>query len=141
MIKSIPLITKQGYFVPLIKFSINSRDVIGTIVKGQKAIRDIKLPEGYYVVWSGQFEEFSRTIRRLSISGLFVIFVLFLSLFILFRSLFYSIGPRTIIGNLLSPSITSETCKPAKVTDIDFIISSIDKPNIDTLNLSTSILK
>jgi len=134
-IKSIPLITKQGYFVPLIKFSINSRDVIGTIVKGQKAIRDIKLPEGYYVVWSGQFEEFSRTIRRLSISGLFVIFVLFLSLFIFNRSLINTLIVMSSIlfaafGGILSLFLARQ---PISVSAIVGFISII---GISILNVS-----
>ena len=43
-------------YIP-IKFSVTSKDLGGTVQKAQKEAAKIKLPEGYYLEWSGIFNE------------------------------------------------------------------------------------
>ncbi len=60
------------------------RSVIDDIRAGIE--REVKLPQGYYVVYGGQFESESDASRTLSFLGLFVIAGIFLLLFLAFRS-------------------------------------------------------
>ncbi len=59
------------------------RSVINDIRRGIE--RDVKLPQGYYVVYGGQFESESDATRTISFLGLFVIAGIFLLLFLAFR--------------------------------------------------------
>lgn len=64
----------------VISANVDDRDLRGAVTEIQKAIADnIKLPEGYYVAYGGQFEseaEASRTLALASIGALMVIFLL-----------------------------------------------------------------
>jgi Cu/Ag efflux pump CusA len=59
------------------------RSVINDIRAGTE--REVKLPQGYYVVYGGQFESESDATRTISFLGLFVIAGIFLLLFLAFR--------------------------------------------------------
>ncbi len=59
------------------------RSVINDIRAGIE--REVKLPQGYYVVYGGQFESESDATRTISFLGLFVIAGIFLLLFLAFR--------------------------------------------------------
>jgi CzcA family heavy metal efflux pump len=60
------------------------RSVIDDIREGIE--REVKLPQGYYVVYGGQFESESEATRTITLLGLFVIAGIFLLLFLAFRS-------------------------------------------------------
>jgi Cu/Ag efflux pump CusA len=60
------------------------RSVIDDIREGIE--REVKLPQGYYVVYGGQFESESDASRTISFLGLFVIAGIFLLLFLAFHS-------------------------------------------------------
>lgn len=64
----------------VISANVDDRDLRGAVTEIQKAIDDnIKLPEGYYVAYGGQFEseaEASRTLALASIGALLIIFLL-----------------------------------------------------------------
>ncbi|MGB9766252.1 MAG: efflux RND transporter permease subunit [Sulfurihydrogenibium sp.] len=107
-IKDIPIILQDGSFIPIskvaniyydtgasfiyrenyrryipIKFSVESKDLAGTVAKAQDAIKDVKLPEGYFITWSGQFEQMQQAFQRLKISIGFTLFVIVIVLFII----------------------------------------------------------
>lgn len=81
-------IYRENYkrYIP-IKFSVISEDLAGTVAKAQEKVQDIKLPEGYFIEWSGQFKSLVEALDRLVISGLVAVFALFIFLYIINRSI------------------------------------------------------
>ncbi|GBD04093.1 Cobalt-zinc-cadmium resistance protein CzcA [bacterium HR19] len=80
-------IYRENYkrYIP-IKFSVVSKDLAGTVKKAQDEVKDVPLPEGYFMEWSGQFKSLVEALRRLSFSGSLSIVALFTFLYILNRS-------------------------------------------------------
>ncbi len=110
-IANIPIVLPDGSFIPLsavadisfgtgasfiyreqykryipIKFSITSKDMAGTILKAQDAVKDIKLPEGYYMDWAGQFKSLVEALRRFILSGSLAIMSLLVFLYVITKS-------------------------------------------------------
>lgn len=110
-LKSLPIITEQGATVPLgevaevkvtdgppmiksenarpnvwIYVDIHDRD-LGGFVKDAKALLDkeLQLPAGYSLAWSGQFEYFERAAKRLSYVVPMTIGIIFILLFLAFK--------------------------------------------------------
>jgi len=81
-------IYRENYkrYIP-IKFSVISGDLAGTVAKAQEKVQDIKLPEGYFIEWAGQFKSLVEALHRLVISGLVAVFALFIFLYIVNRSI------------------------------------------------------
>ncbi|HTR41900.1 MAG TPA: CusA/CzcA family heavy metal efflux RND transporter [Pseudomonadales bacterium] len=54
-------------FIP-VKFSVRGRDLGGTVAEAQaRIVKNIKLPPGYRLVWSGEFEDLKNAQERLAI--------------------------------------------------------------------------
>ena len=110
-LKSLPIITEQGATVPLgevaevkvtdgppmiksenarpnvwVYVDIQDRD-LGGFVKDAKAMLDkeLQLPAGYSLAWSGQFEYFERAAKRLSYVVPMTIGIIFILLFLAFK--------------------------------------------------------
>ena len=110
-LKSLPIITEQGATVPLgevaevkvtdgppmiksenarpnvwVYVDIQDRD-LGGFVKDAKAIldKDLQLPAGYSLAWSGQFEYFERASKRLSYVVPMTLGIIFIMLFLAFK--------------------------------------------------------
>jgi CzcA family heavy metal efflux pump len=67
--------------------NVGDRDLRGVIEEIREGIeREVKLPQGYYVVYGGQFESESDASRTISFLGIFVVAGIFLLLFLAFRS-------------------------------------------------------
>ena len=66
---------------------------VGTYVKrAQKAVKDeLDLPEGYSVVWSGQYEYMERAAKRLKIVVPGTLVIIFLLLFFNFKNVTESV--------------------------------------------------
>jgi cobalt-zinc-cadmium resistance protein CzcA len=70
-----------------IKWSVRGRDMGGLVAEAMKKVdADVKLPDGYQVVWSGRFEDQQRALARLYIIVPLVIFIIFILLFGAFQS-------------------------------------------------------
>jgi cobalt-zinc-cadmium resistance protein CzcA len=68
--------------------NIGGRDIGGYVAEAQQRIaQNIKLPEGYYLVWGGQFENMERATGRLALIVPITIGAIFFLLFIMFNSL------------------------------------------------------
>jgi Cu(I)/Ag(I) efflux system membrane protein CusA/SilA len=62
-------------------------DITGYVRKAKKLIADdVKMPAGYYLVWSGQYQYIERASKRLMVMIPFTIFIVFLLLYISTRS-------------------------------------------------------
>jgi cobalt-zinc-cadmium resistance protein CzcA len=94
--------------------NVSGRDIGGYVAEAQAAIaRDVKLPEGYYLVWGGQFENMQRAMARLSLIVPVTIAAIFFLLFTLFNSLRYAsliitVLPFASIGGLIALFVTGE---------------------------------
>jgi len=95
-----------------VKFSVRDRDLGSTIAEAQKNVaQNIKLPTGYSIGWTGEFENQVRATKRLgdmvpiSLIGIFVL------LFILFGNIKDSLlvlanVPFAIIGGIIALHVT-----------------------------------
>jgi Cu(I)/Ag(I) efflux system membrane protein CusA/SilA len=80
--------TENGRLAAYIYVDITGRDLGGYVADAQKAVAArIKLPPGYSVGWSGQFEYLQRAEARMKIVVPFTLLVIFLLLYLNFRTL------------------------------------------------------
>jgi heavy metal efflux system protein len=94
--------------------NVEGRDLAGFVTEVQKRIeQEVKLPEGYYFVYGGQFENMERAMATLSIIVPLTIAAIFFLLFILFRSvklagLIILVLPFASIGGLIGLFVSGE---------------------------------
>jgi cobalt-zinc-cadmium resistance protein CzcA len=70
-----------------VTFSVRGRDLGTTVGQAIKDIADkVKLPPGYHVGWSGEYESEQRAEKRLAIVVPLTILVIFIILYVMFRS-------------------------------------------------------
>jgi Cu(I)/Ag(I) efflux system membrane protein CusA/SilA len=85
---------------------IRDRDLLSVVRDAQTAVaRDVKIPPGYSVSWSGQFEYFERASERLKVVVPFALLITFLLLYLTFRRvdealLIMAAVPFSLIGGL-----------------------------------------
>jgi cobalt-zinc-cadmium resistance protein CzcA len=98
----------------VIGVNVQGRDLGGFVDEAQKKIaQDVKLPEGYSLVWGGQFENMERAMARLMIIIPLTIAAIFFLLFMLFQSirlagLIILVLPFASIGGIFGLFITGE---------------------------------
>ena len=94
--------------------NIAGRDIGGYVAEAQaKIAAQVKLPEGSYLVWGGQFENLERATKRLSIIIPITIAAIFFLLFVMFNSLRFAgliitVLPFASIGGLFALFLTRE---------------------------------
>lgn len=93
----------------LVEVNVRGRDMIGFVNDVQAATQSIEsnLPQGYYVDWGGQFENFTRAKNRLAVVIPIAGAIIFAMLFIAFGSVYYALGvfilvPLSLSGGILS---------------------------------------
>jgi cobalt-zinc-cadmium resistance protein CzcA len=70
-----------------VKFSVRERDLGSTIAEAQRNVnKNIKLPEGYRIGWTGEFENQVRATKRLSQVVPVSLIMIFVLLFIMFNN-------------------------------------------------------
>ncbi|MGA9211314.1 efflux RND transporter permease subunit, partial [Kaistella sp.] len=94
-----------------IKFSIRDRDLGSTIADAKEKIDQIKLPQGYSIGWTGQFENQERATKRLTEVVPISLVMIFFLLFILFGNLKDSLlvlanVPFALIGGIIALHMT-----------------------------------
>ena len=105
-------------FIP-IKFSVRDRDLGGAVAEAQARIaQNVKLPNGYRLIWAGEFEELQQAQKRLAISVPISLAIILVLLYVLFNSLRDSLLalsgiPFAVTGGILA----------LLVTGLDFSIS------------------
>jgi Cu(I)/Ag(I) efflux system membrane protein CusA/SilA len=78
--------TENAQLAGYIYVDFRDRDLGGYVADAQRAVAtQIKLPPGYYVTWSGQFEYLERAKARLQVVVPFTILIVFLLLYLNFR--------------------------------------------------------
>ena len=94
--------------------NVKGRDLGGFVAELQLAVdAKIKLPEGYYLEWGGQFQNMERAMGHLMIIVPVTIAAIFFLLFLLFGSLRYAsliimVLPFASIGGVVSLFLTGE---------------------------------
>ena len=100
-------------FIP-IKFSVRGRDLAGAVSEAQGRIaRNVTLPPGYRIVWSGEFEDLQQAKQRLAFVvpvSLMLIVVLLYALFNSFRDTLLSLAgiPAGVIGGVWALWLTGQ---------------------------------
>ncbi|MEO6945444.1 MAG: CusA/CzcA family heavy metal efflux RND transporter, partial [Nitrobacter sp.] len=80
--------TENGQLASYIYVDIRDRDLGGYVADAQKAVQaSVEFPPGYYVVWSGQYEYLERATARLKIVVPVTLLIIFLLLYLNFRSI------------------------------------------------------
>ncbi len=80
--------TENGQLATYIYVDIRDRDLGGYVADAQQAVQaSIQFPAGYYVVWSGQYEYLERATARLKIVVPVTLLIIFLLLYLNFRSI------------------------------------------------------
>ena len=90
---------KYKRYIP-IKFGVASKDLGGTVEKAQKEAAKIKIPEGYYVEWSGIFNEMMEAFRRFYISIPLAIFLILILLYVFYGNM------RNVLLTIVAPICT-----------------------------------
>ena len=69
-------------------FNVRERDLAGTVSEAQEKLNNMitKLPKGYFMEWSGQYENLIRSERTLKMVLPIVLLIIFLSMYFAFRS-------------------------------------------------------
>src|SRR4051812_5902281 len=103
---------ENGRRVLAIGVFIRERDMGGVVAEMQDNVaKNVKLPEGYTVTWSGEFENQERAMARLSVIVPISVLVIFLLLFDAFKSFRSSLLiianiPFSVIGGILALWLT-----------------------------------
>ncbi|WGR74778.1 MULTISPECIES: CusA/CzcA family heavy metal efflux RND transporter [unclassified Bradyrhizobium] len=80
--------TENAQLATYIYVDIRDRDLGGYVTEAQRAVQaSVQFPPGYYVVWSGQYEYLERAMARLKIVVPATLLIIFLLLYLNFRSL------------------------------------------------------
>ncbi|AYG58471.1 efflux RND transporter permease subunit [Rhizobium jaguaris] len=80
--------TENGQLAVYVYVDIANRDLGGYVAEAQQAVaKSVKLPPGYSVVWSGQFEYLQRAEARLAIVVPLTLALIFLLLYLNFKAL------------------------------------------------------
>jgi cobalt-zinc-cadmium resistance protein CzcA len=94
--------------------NVQGRDLGSYVAQAQSRIADeVKLPEGYFLEWGGQFENMERAIKRLSLIIPLTIAAIFFLLFILFDSariatMIITVLPLAAIGGIFGLMVARE---------------------------------
>jgi heavy metal efflux system protein len=97
-----------------VSFNTHGRDIGGIVAEAQERMaREVRLPEGYHVVWGGSFENMQRAMARIKIIVPITIAVIFVLLFSSFSSLRQAALiilnlPFALIGGIVALWITGE---------------------------------
>ena len=103
---------ENGKRVVAIGVFIHGRDM-GSVVAGmQERVKSAQLPEGYYVTWSGEFENQQRAMKRLAFIVPVSVFLIFVLLFDAFKSIVSALlillnVPFALIGGIFALLFTS----------------------------------
>ena len=80
--------TENGQLAVYVFVDMTGRDLGGYVAEARAAVaNEVKLPQGYTVQWSGQFEYLQRAEAKLKIVVPVTLLIIFLLLYLNFRAL------------------------------------------------------
>ncbi len=87
-----------------VQYSVEGRDLAGAVEDAQRQVAEkVKLPEGYRVVWGGEYSEYTASRAQLRVVLPLTLFVIFLLLFALYSNFKFPV--ITVLGVLLSAPV------------------------------------
>ncbi|MGY8525568.1 efflux RND transporter permease subunit [Paracidovorax citrulli] len=98
----------------VVMINVKDRDLGGFVAELQQATAEkVRLPEGYYYEWGGQFQNMERAMGHLKIIVPITIAAIFFLLFLLFNSLRFAtliitVLPFASIGGIIGLAVTGE---------------------------------
>jgi cobalt-zinc-cadmium resistance protein CzcA len=98
----------------VVGINVKDRDLGGFVAELQQKVEaQVKLPEGYYLEWGGQFQNLQRALGHLTIIVPVTIAAIFFLLFLLFNSLRFAtliitVLPFASIGGIIALAVTGE---------------------------------
>ena len=98
----------------VIGVNVKDRDLGGFVAELQQKVgQQVKLPEGYYLEWGGQFQNMERALGHLTVIVPITIAAIFFLLFLLFNSLRYAtliitVLPFASIGGVIALFVSGE---------------------------------
>ena len=105
---------ENGSRFAVIQAYVTGRDLVGFVDEAQQRIgREVKLPEGYRIVWGGQFENQKRAAQRLAVVVPAALLLIFLVLFTTLKSLrqaglILANIPFALIGGMIALWLSGE---------------------------------
>ena len=113
-------------FIP-VKFNVGSKNLGGTVENAQREVSKIKLPEGYYMEWSGLFNEMKEAFRRFYVSIPIAIFLIVILLYMFYgnlrNTLLTVVAPVcTVFGGLVSLLLTGQSLSISAVVGFVSVI-------------------
>ena len=105
---------ENGQRMVVVQANVGGRDLVGFVEEAKRTVQQkIRLPEGYRLVWGGQFENQQRAATRLAIVVPIALGMIFLLLFATFGSIQQAILvltniPFALIGGVLALWISGE---------------------------------
>jgi len=98
---------ENGKRVVAIGVFIHGRDMGSVVADMQDRVKSVQLPEGYYVTWSGEFENQQRAMKRLAFIVPVSVFLIFVLLFDAFKSIMSALlillnVPFALIGGIFA---------------------------------------
>jgi cobalt-zinc-cadmium resistance protein CzcA len=87
-----------------VQYSVEGRDLASAVKAGQAAVeKNVKMPPGYTVVWGGEFEEYTASVRQLEIVLPITIAAILILLFALYGNFKFPV--IAVAGVLLSAPV------------------------------------
>lgn len=121
-------IYREGFrrYIP-IKFTVTSKDLGGTVEQAQKETSKIKMPDGYFMEWSGMFNEMKESFKRFYVSIPISIFLILTVLYVCYRSvnnvlITMAAAMFSIFGGLEGLFITGESLNVSSIVGFISII-------------------
>ncbi|HEX7653465.1 MAG TPA: efflux RND transporter permease subunit, partial [Verrucomicrobiae bacterium] len=98
---------EDGTRLSAVSVFIKGRDMGSTVAEMQQVVQKIPLPHGWYVTWSGEFENQQRAMKRLAIVVPVSVFLIFILLFNAFHTVKSALlilvnVPFALIGGILA---------------------------------------
>jgi heavy metal efflux system protein len=121
-------IYREGFrrYIP-IKFTVTSKDLGGTVEQAQKETSKIRMPDGYFMEWSGMFNEMKESFKRFYVSIPISIFLILTVLYVCYRSvnnvlITMAAAMFSIFGGLEGLFITGESLNVSSMVGFISII-------------------
>ncbi|MBF0515886.1 MAG: efflux RND transporter permease subunit [Nitrospirae bacterium] len=121
-------IYREGFrrYIP-VKFTVTSQDLGGTVKLAQMETTKLKIPDGYYMEWSGMFNEMKESFKRFYVSVPISLFLILATLYMLYRSvrnvLITMAAPMfAVFAGLMSLLVTGESLSVSSMVGFISII-------------------
>jgi copper/silver efflux system protein len=103
--------SENGMLRSYVQLNVRDRDIVGFVEEAQQAVAaNVKLPSGFFLEWSGQFEQLERARKTLQIIFPMVVMLIFILLYVTFQDVRDSLliilaVPGALVGGVIFQSL------------------------------------